>query len=140
MVLIKNSVLTELYGSQILFSHIITNLLSNGLDSHDQNLIKKYNNIHKKNKVVIIKTKLKFNILHIKVIDNGCGIDNEIIKNIFEPFYTTKQEYGCGVGLSATKHILEKYFGGQINVKSKPQKGTSFSILIPLSKNNIINI
>ena len=126
----KNNPDIELYGSQTLFSHIIMNLLSNGIDSHSKDLNPELNNRH--NRKVIVMVKLKSGKIYIKVIDNGQGIEKEIMDKIFEPFYTTKKEHGCGIGLSATKHILEKYFNGKIIVKSKIQKGTTFTVTFPL--------
>lgn len=125
----KKSTNLNLHGSQTLFSHIIINLLSNGIDAHDKNSSTEADT---KNKIVLVTTKLKIDKLHIKVTDNGDGINKEIIKEIFEPFYTTKKEHGCGIGLSSTKHILEKYFNGEISVKSKQNKGTSFTVSIPI--------
>ncbi len=119
----------RLYGSQTLFSHIIMNLLSNGIDAYSTES-------KTKNKLVIIKIKRSIqdsSTLYIKVSDNGEGISPELIKNIFEPFFTTKQERGCGIGLSSTKHILEKYFNGSISVRSMLGKGTTFTMSIPLS-------
>jgi signal transduction histidine kinase len=130
-IIIKTHPNIELYGSQTLFSHIIMNLLSNGIDSHDD---KFKQDIIAKNKFIILKIKINLNYLNIKVTDNGCGINKNIISNIFEPFYTTKKEQGCGIGLSSTKHILEKYFDGKICVKSQIKKGTSFIINIPLER------
>jgi signal transduction histidine kinase len=124
----------ELYGSQTLFSHIIMNLLSNGVDAHSKDLNEKPSG--EINKKVIILIKIKSDTIYIKVIDNGHGIKEEIINKIFEPFYTTKQEHGCGIGLSATKHSLEKYFNGKISVKSKLQKGSTFTVAIPINQNS----
>lgn len=145
---------TRLYGSQTLFSHIIMNLISNGIDAHGHGespgressasepiceSAGEAQNI--KRKIVSVKIRQSAskgpgvsNIknIFIKVSDNGEGIAPEIIQNIFEPFYTTKQERGCGIGLSSTKHILEKYFGGTISVKSKLGKGTTFTMVMPV--------
>jgi signal transduction histidine kinase len=65
----------------------------------------------------------------IKVIDNGCGISEEIVDKIFEPLFTTKQ-VGTGLGLSSCKSIIEQH-GGTICVFSKVGKGATFTIKIP---------
>jgi len=132
ILLSKKNFNIEVYGSITFFSHIIMNLISNAIDSHDQNLNPRLNNGVKNRVIILIKTNTEK--LTIKVTDNGCGIQSEIIDKIFEPFYTTKQENGCGIGLSATKHILEKYFNGTISVKSRLEKGTTFTIAIPFKK------
>ncbi len=68
------------------------------------------------------------------ITDNGVGITEENIKNIFEPFYSTKGEFGTGLGLSITNDIVQK-LGGTIEVKSEPGVGSSFSIILPIKAN-----
>ncbi len=63
--------------------------------------------------------------------DNGPGIPKEILPKVFEPFYTTKNAKGTGLGLFITKKIIEKH-GGKIKAKSEPGKGTTFYIELPL--------
>lgn len=69
----------------------------------------------------------------IKVIiaDDGCGIAEEDLKLVFEPFFTKKAKLGgTGLGLSIT-YGLTKEIGGFIEVKSKIGKGTSFTVTLP---------
>ena len=61
--------------------------------------------------------------------DNGKGISPENMSRIFNPFFTTRQQ-GTGLGLSITQRIIEQH-GGEINVMSSPEKGTSFTISFP---------
>ncbi|HBD94160.1 MAG: hypothetical protein A2015_13980 [Spirochaetes bacterium GWF1_31_7] len=69
----------------------------------------------------------------IEVSDTGSGIKPENIGKIFDPFFTTKGiGEGTGLGLSAV-YGLVKSLRGEITVKSEYQKGTTFSILIPLA-------
>ena len=65
------------------------------------------------------------------VADNGAGMTPEVIKRIFEPFYSTKGERGTGLGLSASHGIIESH-SGDMNVTSEPGKGTRFEIILPL--------
>jgi len=68
----------------------------------------------------------------IEVKDNGVGISQENIERIFEPFFTTKPVgEGTGLGLSVCYGIVQTW-GGSIEVDSKPGKGTSVRIIIPL--------
>ena len=67
------------------------------------------------------------------VSDTGCGIGEENLRSIFEPFYTTKgSRQGTGLGLSVVRNIVEGV-GGSIEVKSEKGKGTSFSLTFPVS-------
>jgi two-component system NtrC family sensor kinase len=61
--------------------------------------------------------------------DSGKGISQENMKKIFNPFFTTRQQ-GTGLGLSITQRIIEQH-GGEINVMSSPENGTSFIITFP---------
>jgi len=70
----------------------------------------------------------------ISVEDTGPGISEEILKKIFEPFYTTKPVgEGTGLGLAICYGIAEDH-GGTIKVESKLGKGTKFSVYIPAEK------
>ncbi len=64
--------------------------------------------------------------ISISIHDTGQGIKREDIKNIFKPFFTTK-ERGVGLGLAICQRIIKSH-GGSIRVKSVPEKGTTFSI------------
>jgi signal transduction histidine kinase len=70
----------------------------------------------------------------ITVADTGNGIDSEHLKNIFTPFFTTKEQ-GTGLGLAIVKKIIDLH-EGEITVESSIGKGTSFCIKIPLQSNN----
>lgn len=69
-------------------------------------------------------------ILIIQISDNGCGIPKEHLDSIFEPFKTYKQG-GTGLGLSLSKRIIESHHGS-ITVLSEPEKGTTFTIKLPI--------
>ena len=78
----------------------------------------------------------------IKVSDTGIGIASEKLPQIFERFYQNdddgQQEKGFGIGLSIAKDIIELH-EGQIEVQSELQKGSSFTINLPLGKNHLKN-
>ncbi|MDZ4678585.1 MAG: ATP-binding protein [Oligoflexia bacterium] len=68
-------------------------------------------------------------VLSIK--DSGCGITKENMKNIFKPFFTTK-DVGIGTGLGlATSYRIVVEWGGEIKVESQPGIGTTFKIFLP---------
>jgi len=66
----------------------------------------------------------------ITIKDNGCGMNAETQKRIFDPFFSTKKELGTGLGLSITYGIIKK-LGGEINVESKENEGSAFTIILP---------
>jgi signal transduction histidine kinase/CRP-like cAMP-binding protein len=67
----------------------------------------------------------------IEVIDNGCGMDKETKRHIFDAFFTTKdQEKGTGMGLFVSKRLMEE-LGGRIEVESTLNKGSVFRIILP---------
>jgi len=70
--------------------------------------------------------------VYLKVIDNGCGMNEATLARIFEPYFTTKKR-GSGLGLSATLGIVQKCQGG-LKVESRPGGGTTFTILFPASE------
>ena len=68
----------------------------------------------------------------IQFRDSGMGIHPDHIKNIFDPFFTTKgRQMGTGLGLSISYNIIEKH-GGRIEVESELNKGTTFTVKLPL--------
>jgi signal transduction histidine kinase len=67
--------------------------------------------------------------VEIMVADSGAGIQADDIRNIFNPFFTTKPD-GMGLGLSICKSIIEAH-GGELRVSSRENVGTRFHILLP---------
>jgi len=65
-----------------------------------------------------------------RILDNGSGMSNEIKEKIFQRFFTTKGSAGTGIGLMATKKIIDAH-NGVITVKSKENAGSEFIIQIP---------
>jgi two-component system NtrC family sensor kinase len=71
--------------------------------------------------------------IKMQVSDTGHGITGADLERIFEPFFTTKDiDKGCGLGLTVVNEIV-KYYNGRIKVKSRPDKGTTFTVKLPLT-------
>ncbi len=70
------------------------------------------------------------NVLCLEVIDQGNGIEPDILENIFEPFYSTR-ENGTGLGLAIVRQIVEMH-NGNIEVETAPGKGCTMRIILPL--------
>jgi PAS domain S-box-containing protein len=79
--------------------------------------------------------------LYVEFADNGCGIKKEDLKNLFNPFYSTKgvwgdnQQQGTGLGLYISRNII-KHHGGDIEVQSIHGAGTQFTVLLPIVDSN----
>ena len=74
-------------------------------------------------------------MVQIEFEDNGPGMTEEVRKNIFEPFYTTKDvNKGTGLGLSVSYYIITENHKGSIRVESTPGKGSIFIIRLPVSQ------
>lgn len=75
------------------------------------------------------------NLLTVKITDNGEGMNADTVEKIGTPFFTTKDQ-GNGLGLATSYRILED-LGGTIDVQSVPSRGTTFTIKIPVAKENV---
>jgi len=72
-------------------------------------------------------------MVEVKIKDSGHGMSHETVKRIFDPFFTTKEAgKGTGLGLSITYGLVKK-LGGEILVESKIDKGTIFSVRLPIN-------
>lgn len=79
---------------------------------------------------VIVRAKVKGDLLGIEVIDTGCGIASSNHDRMFRPYFTTKKK-GTGMGLPMVRRIVEEH-GGQVTFESEEGKGTRFLILMPI--------
>ncbi|BEP28906.1 transporter substrate-binding domain-containing protein [Helicovermis profundi] len=103
----------------ISLEHIFLNIINNSIDAIEYN-----------GKITIVCKLIKDNLL-IKLIDNGSGIDKENLKNLFDPFYTTKAPgKGTGLGLYITYNEIKK-MNGDIKVKSNKNIGTTIDLILP---------
>ena len=119
-------------------SHVFLNIISNSKDAL-------CSNVDKNDRIIkIIVNKFK-NHLVINIVDNGGGIQKDILPKIFEPYYTTKyKSAGTGIGLYMSKQIIEKHINGEISCKNIIHKMKNdkifncslFTIKIPLENEN----
>lgn len=76
---------------------------------------------------ITFKAEEKDEFVELNIIDTGCGMSDDIAKNIFSPFFTTRLE-GFGLGLFVVKQLVKRN-GGTISVESKIGKGAEFSLM-----------
>jgi two-component system phosphate regulon sensor histidine kinase PhoR len=113
-----------LNGDQMHITNVMINLIDNAI---------------KYSKEAIVLNIFSKNIdsgIAITIEDNGIGMNQEVLKHIFEKFYRVPTGNihnikGFGLGLYYVKNIIEAH-GGSINVQSEPNKGTRFDLFIPL--------
>jgi signal transduction histidine kinase len=79
---------------------------------------------------VTVKTRAEGRTAEIAVIDRGSGINPAQMKDIFNPFFTTKPD-GVGLGLAIVAKIVDEH-GGKIAVESEPGKGSIFCVSLPM--------
>lgn len=83
-------------------------------------------------KVLRVSTRLTADGVEVQIADTGRGIPKEKIKNIFDPFFTSKVS-GPGLGLTFALRIIQEH-RGTISVESKPGEGSCFTINLPAKK------
>ncbi|MGC8936767.1 MAG: ATP-binding protein [Candidatus Methanomethylicaceae archaeon] len=76
-----------------------------------------------------LSAKMEGGFITFSIEDTGCGMSQDTMKRIFEPFYTNKSK-GMGLGLKVVKRIVENH-GGKIFIESEVGKGTKFELRIP---------
>ena len=122
---IYSSSVISAYGHANEFSQVVLNLISNSKDVLiERNIIKP--------KIEIHISKDEQNV-YCEVKDNGAGIEEKYLNRIFEPYFTTKEHHGTGIGLYISKEIIEKHMQGRLSVENI-QNGANFIIAIPIKK------
>ncbi len=113
------------YGDPVKFSQVAINLISNAIDAYATQKIK--------TKPINISLYQQRDYIYLAVADQAGGINPNNLTQIFEPFFSTKSgpQEGLGIGLSSTKNIIEKDFGGSIKIKNNFGVGVKFIVKLP---------
>jgi signal transduction histidine kinase len=114
----------DLYCDPGVVSQIITNLVMNSLHhAFAEDVVGE----------ISIRARISDSALHLTYEDNGQGIEQSIIKRLFDPFVTTKRgQGGSGLGTHIIYNLVTQALGGRIQCISEPNKGTRFDITLPL--------
>jgi len=100
-------------------SRVFLNLFNNALEALPD----------RDGKITVSASRSDSGEIAIQLSDNGCGMDTETVKKIFNPFFTTRDS-GLGLGLAIVKKTLEEN-GGWVEVESSPGEGTCFTLFLP---------
>jgi two-component system NtrC family sensor kinase len=128
---IKYSFKSELINENIIIDsdqikQVILNLIQNASEALEDS----------KSKKVDVSISIQNNNLKIEIADTGCGIEENNIKKLFIPFFTTKKiGKGTGLGLAISYGII-KMHNGNLMVKSELGKGSTFTIILPIPQEN----
>ena len=111
-------------GSAEQLGFVITTLLDNALDAVDA--------LDGKG-VITVELIDRDQRLECRVIDNGCGMEEQLQSKVFDPFFTTKP-VGAGIGLSLSMaYEIVRHHGGHLTVTSQPRQGSCFSFDLPVT-------
>ena len=113
------------YGYPNEFSQVIFNIISNAKDVLIQREVQ--------NREITINIYKDEDNVFCEVIDNAGGIDEKYLDKIFEPYFTTKDVNGTGIGLYISKEIIHKHMKGTLTVTNSSE-GAKFTISIPANK------
>lgn len=110
------------------------NCLASQINQIFMNLLVNAAHAIEKDGKIVINTWADHENVYVGISDNGCGIPQENLSRIFDPFYTTKPVgKGTGLGLSLSYGIVKKH-GGRIDVQSKVGIGTTFTVVLPINQ------
>jgi signal transduction histidine kinase len=107
------------------FNQVMLNILKNALDE--------YKNKNIENGITIILITKYNNCINIIIEDNAGGIPEDILPNIWDAYFSTKDKNGTGIGLYMSKTIVEKHLKGTIKATNK-NDGAVFTICLPIIK------
>lgn len=110
------------YADPRALQQVLLNILTNASDAMNG----------RKHPKVTINVSKAGSMIRIRVEDNGCGIPEEKLKDLFKPFYTTKT-HGTGLGLVIVKKMLAK-MNGAVEITGRKDEGTRVDIFIPEGK------
>ena len=113
---------TKLLIDEKLFRELLVNMIQNSLYAIQTK--------SPKTGILNISSEISDGKYILSISDNGCGMDEETISKIFEPYYTTKAN-GTGLGMTMVYKVM-KEFSGEIKLQSEKGEGTVFTLFFPL--------
>ena len=117
--------LPDVHADQIMIEQVLINLARNGLDA--------MKDIPEDKRVLTVRVRTRGErFVEIAVIDQGHGIDEEYLEQLFQPFFTTRDE-GMGMGLPICRSIIE-FHDGRLSAEPGPEGGIIFTFTLPIEE------
>ncbi|GIU30836.1 two-component sensor histidine kinase [Shewanella hafniensis] len=110
----------QVWGDKVRLQQVFVNIMSNAIVAMQQSV--------KRSLVIRVTNEDKF---CISIQDSGPGVRESQMEKIFEPYFTTNERHGLGLGLSISQRIIES-MQGQINVANAEEGGAIFQIILPI--------
>jgi C4-dicarboxylate-specific signal transduction histidine kinase len=121
LVIHKTPNATDVLGDRVLLEQVLVNLVMNGLQAMQSCAVE--------HRVVEIETRVVDGVVSVNVGDRGPGISEEVAKQLFTSFFTTRTD-GLGMGLNICRNIVENH-GGHLAYKNRIDQGVVFSFTVP---------
>lgn len=117
----------KIQADQLTFNHVVLHLIKNAMHAHEQSSgVEKHIKIHTQDTKEGIR---------LTIEDNGIGMDEQTLKQIYEPFFTKfEDQMRKGLGLTSVKQMIVGELGGRIDVESEPGVGTKITIDVDESR------
>jgi C4-dicarboxylate-specific signal transduction histidine kinase len=114
--------LPVVFGDSIQFQQVILNLIVNGIEA--------MSSITDRPRMLTLRTEAEDKgLVRVSVHDSGIGLNEEVMRRLFEPFFTTRAK-GMGMGLSISRSIIETH-GGRLWAESNGSGGATFQFTLP---------
>ncbi len=133
--------LMKIKGGDAQIHRMLTNLIVNARDAMDDigQITIKTENYYADDASVEFGRVPKGEYIKVTVTDNGCGIPDDIVQKVLDPFFSTKttdKKRGSGLGLSVVDAVMRDH-GGYLDLSSKVGHGTSFYLYFPVTREDI---
>jgi signal transduction histidine kinase len=116
--------LPPVHGDRVQLQQVLLNLLLNAMEALGDNPPAR--------RLVTVRTRSTNSMVEVTVSDSGCGISENELLRVFEPFFTSKPN-GLGMGLAISRSIIEAH-GGRLWAENNVAGGTTFSFTLPAAK------
>lgn len=116
--------LPPVLGDRTQIQQVILNLIMNAIEA--------MGSVDTRPRLLLIETLADIAGVSVCVDDSGLGLDEQVLKHMFEPFYTTKI-HGMGIGLAISRSIIEAH-GGRLWAERKPEQGAMFKFRLPFEE------